>query len=95
MPSRVGRATLAVVMMISPLAASSAHLWASNEWSWPGYVNTLAVLVALMIGITGLWLLPVPQWIRAAASPFYLVGMLALLLVWWFVFPCTVLARCF
>lgn len=90
----VTRAMTGIALMISPVAASSAYLWLSGRvGNAPGYINSAAIVLFLVIGLIGLGILPLPRWLRAAASPF-LVGMLAIVLVWSFSFLCSVLARC-
>ena len=95
MSASVIRVTLGIALMISPVATSSAYLWLSGRFGdLPGETNSAAIVLFLAIGLSGLGILPLPRWMRAAASPFYVVGMLVVILVWSFFFPCAALARC-
>ena len=95
MSASVRRIVLGVALMVSPLATSSAYLWLSGRiGELPGEINSAAIVLVLGLGLVGLGVLPLPRWARLAVSPFYVVGMLFVVIVWSFSFLCAVSARC-
>ena len=72
-----------LALMATPILLVPFYVYLSDAWShWWHYTDIIAAVVAVGIGVAGVWLLPASRLLRAVVSPVYTAAILFASALW-------------
>lgn len=69
--------------MAAPILLIPLYLYLSDAWpQWRQFADVVALIVAVAIGLAGVWLLSAPRSLRVVVFPVYTIGITFVSALW-------------
>lgn len=82
------------VLVLSPIAVATLFVWAGRYVTFSVIDTAAILLLSLLVGSFGIWLIPIGRWMRIAAIALYLPISFVVTASWAFLFACGAYEMC-
>lgn len=94
MDSPFHRNLLIIALLASPLLFASVHVAVDHRWDLPPAAFFFTVVVGVVAGSIGVWLMPTGRWTRLAAMLVYAATAVVGMFVWSLLLACGAYGAC-